>query len=177
VPGSKRSEARRDRSQWTPLASLSGRASRCVLADALALGLTACSTEAPPPRTAKAIVATIATKLATAKPGFVYTADTDPSHLLGQPNGYTSKATFTDSRINSADIQEAPPGSIQAGGSVEVFADASGARLRQQFLGQRERNPPLLGSEYLFTDGTALLRVSGRLTPAQAAEYKTAFES
>lgn len=158
-------------------ASLSGRACRCVLAVALALGLIACSTEAPPPRTAKAIVATIAAKLATAKPGFVYSADTDPSHLLGQPNGYTSKATFTDSRINSADIQGAPPGSIQAGGSVEVFADASGARLRQQFLGQRERNPPLLGSEYLFTDGTALLRVSGRLTPAQAAEYKTAFES
>ena len=109
------------------------------------------------------------------RPGFIYTAETDPNHLLGQPNGYTSEATFTDNRISAADTAGVRPGSIQRGGSVEVFADASSATIRQQRLGQLYRNAPLLASEYTFTDGPALLRISGRLTPAQAAEYAAAF--
>ena len=142
-----------------------------------ALGLTACSTEAPPPRTAATIVKAIAAKVATARPGFVYTAETDPNHLLGEPNGYTSEATFTDNRISPADTAGVRPGSIQKGGSVEVFADASSATIRRQRLGQLERNAPLPAGEYTFTNGPALLRVSGRLTPAQAAEYAAAFRS
>jgi len=63
------------------------------------------------------------------------------------------------------------------GGSVEVFADASSATIRRQRLGQLERNAPLPAGEYTFTNGPALLRVSGRLTPAQAAEYAAAFRS
>lgn len=153
------------------------RVCRYVLAVVLALGLTACSTETPPPRTADTIVKAIAAKVATARPGFVYTADTDPNHLLGKPNSYTSEATFTDNRISPADTAGVRPGSIQKGGSVEVFANASSATIRQQRLAQLEKNAPLLASEYTFTDGPALLRVSGRLTPAQAAEYATAFRS
>ena len=121
----------------------------------------------------KAIVA----KVATARPGFVYTAETDPNHLLGEPNGYTAEATFTDNRISPADTAGVRPGSIQKGGSVEVFADASSATIRRQRLGQLERNAPLPAGEYTFTNGPALLRVSGRLTPAQAAEYAAAFRS
>ena len=151
------------------------RVCRYVLAVVLALGLTACSTEAPPPRTAATIMKAIAAKVASARPGFVYTAVTDPNHLLGQPNGYTSEATFTDNRISPAETAGVRPGSIQRGGSVEVFADPSSATIRQQRLGQLERNAPLLAREYTFTDGPALLRVSGRLTPAQAAEYAAAF--
>lgn len=153
------------------------RVCRYVLAVALILGLTACSTETPPPRTAATIVKAIAAKVATARPGFVYTPDTDPNHLLGKPNGYTSEATFTDNRIRPADTAGVRPGSIQKGGSVEVFADASDATIRQQRLAQLEKNAPLPASEYTFTDGPALLRVSGRLTPAQAAEYAAAFRS
>jgi hypothetical protein len=121
----------------------------------------------------KAIVA----KVATARPGFVYTAETDPNHLLGEPNGYTSEATITDNRISPVDTAGVRPGSIQKGGSVEVFADASSATIRRQRLGQLERNAPLPAGEYTFTNGPALLRVSGRLTPAQAAEYAAAFRS
>ena len=150
------------------------RARRCVAAVVIALGLTACSSETSPPRTAGAIVSAIVGRLATARTGVVYTAATDPNHLLGTPGGYTSKAAFTDSRINTADLPGATTDNIQAGGTVEVFADASGASVRQQRIQQLEKNPPLLGSEYTFTDGTALLRVSGRLTAAQAAEYEAA---
>ena len=119
----------------------------------------------------------IAAKVATARPGFVYNAETDPNHLLGEPNGYTSEATFTDNRISPADTAGVRPGSIQKGGSVEVFADASSATIRRQRLGQLERNASLPAGEYTFTNGPALLRVSGRLTPAQAAEYAAAFRS
>ena len=119
----------------------------------------------------------IAAKVATARPGFVYTAETDPNHLLGEPNGYTAEATFTDNRISPVDTAGVRPGSIQKGGSVEVFADASSATIRRQRLGQLERNAPLPAGEYTFTNGPALLRVSGRLTPAQAAEYAAAFRS
>jgi len=122
-------------------------------------------------------VKAIAAKVATARPGFVYTAETDPNHLLGEPNGYTAEATFTDNRISPADTAGVRPASIQKGGSVEVFADASSATIRQQGLGQLERNAPLPAGEYTFTNGPALLRVSGRLTPAQAAEYAAAFRS
>jgi hypothetical protein len=148
---------------------------RCALVLLLTLGLAACSTESPPPRTAATIVKAIAAKVAAARPGFVYAADTDPNHLLGQPNGYTSEATFTDNRITPADTAGVRPGSIQAGGSVEVFADASGAAIRQQRIGRLEEDAPLRAREYTFTDGAALLRVSGRLSPAQAAEYAAAF--
>jgi len=122
-------------------------------------------------------VKAIAAKVATARPGFVYTAETDPNHLLGEPNGYTSEATITDNRISPVDTAGVRPGSIQKGGSVEVFADASSATIRRQRLGQLERNAPLPAGEYTFTNGPALLRVSGRLTPAQAAEYAAAFRS
>ena len=153
------------------------RVCRYALAVVATLGLTACSTETPPPRTAATIVKAIAAKVPSARPGFVYIADTDPNHMLGKPNGYTSEATFTDNRISPADTAGVRPGSIQKGGSVEVFADPSGATIRQQRLGQLEKNAPLLYSEYTFTNGPALLRVSGRLTPAQAAEYAAAFRS
>jgi hypothetical protein len=147
---------------------------RYALVVVLALGLTACSTEAPPPRTAATIVKVIAAKVASARPGFVYTADTDPNHLLGRPNGYTSEATFSDSRISPADTAGVRAGSVQRGGSVEVFTDPSAATVRQQRLGQLERDAPLSSREYTFTDGPVLLRVSGRLSPAQAAEYAAA---
>lgn len=148
---------------------------RCVVAVVLTLGLTACSTEAPPQRTAITIVKAIATKVASARPGFDYTADTDPNQLLGKPNGYLSEATFTDNRISPADTAGVRPGSVQRGGSVEVFADAASATIRQQRLGKLERDAPLPSREYMFTDGPALLRLSGRLTPGQAAEYAAAF--
>ena len=50
-----------------------------------------------------------------------YTAETDPNKQLGRPNGYTSKAAFTDSRINAADVAGKKEGDVELGGSVEVF--------------------------------------------------------
>ncbi|HEY0813803.1 MAG TPA: hypothetical protein VGE11_11035 [Pseudonocardia sp.] len=41
--------------------------------------------ETPPPRPADAIVKAIAAKVASARPGFVYTANTDPNHFNTHP--------------------------------------------------------------------------------------------
>jgi hypothetical protein len=45
-------------------------------------------------RTAEQVVAGLAGTIGTAKPTVVFTAETDPNHLLGRPNGYTSKSVF-----------------------------------------------------------------------------------
>jgi hypothetical protein len=48
----------------------------------------------------------------------VYTAETDPSHLLGRPGQYLSQAMFADSRIHPSSFDQ--PESVDRGGSVEV---------------------------------------------------------
>jgi serine/threonine-protein kinase len=127
--------------------------------------------------TAEEIVSELASKIASAEPSVSFTADTDPNNLLGRPNGYTSKASFTDSRIEPDDILGAEPGSVDAGGSVEVFASADAAAARQRYIQQVQTTAPFVGTEYSYLDGTALVRVSGKLTPDQAADYERVIEA
>jgi hypothetical protein len=124
------------------------------------------------PQTADQVVVALTTKVPTAKLGEVYTADSDPNHLLGRPNGYTSKATFTDRRV--AGGPGITSGSVDAGGSVEVFADADSAQRRQRYIQDLQKASPILGTEYDYVSGATLVRVSGKLTPTQAAEYQAA---
>jgi serine/threonine protein kinase len=126
--------------------------------------------------TADEIVSELTSKIASAEPSVSFTADTDPNKLLGRPNGYTSKASFTDSRIKPNDILGAEPGSVDAGGSVEVFASADAAAARQRYIQQVQRTAPFVGTEYSYLDGAVLVRVSGKLTPDQAAEYERVIE-
>ena len=56
----------------------------------------------------------------TKAPGYVaYTAATDPNHLLGSENGYTSKVSW------------GPDGGT---GTIEVFPDQAGAIARQDYI-------------------------------------------
>jgi hypothetical protein len=41
----------------------------------------------------------LAAKVLSAKLGVVYSAENDPNKVLGHPNGYASKVSFTDSRV------------------------------------------------------------------------------
>jgi hypothetical protein len=149
------------------------RAPRHLLATAaLLISVAACSST--PSQTADQIVSELTSKVATARPSVAFSADTDPNKLLGRPNGYTSKVSFTDSRIGPDDLLGVEPGGVDAGGSVEVFADADAAAARQQYIQQLQKAAPLLGTEYSYVDGTALVRVSGKLTPDQAADYERA---
>ncbi|MEU6146562.1 hypothetical protein ABZ848_40230 [Streptomyces sp. NPDC047081] len=45
-------------------------------------------------------------------------AANDPNHLLGRPGQYTSKVTFTDSRIKAGDVSGTEKGAVERGGAV-----------------------------------------------------------
>ncbi len=101
----------------------------------------------------------------------VFTAEDDPNELLGRPRQYTSKVNFIDTTIG--------PGSsafdLADGGSIEVFESTDYAQSRADYiLGVLEANPSLV--EYDFLEGTVLLRLSGSLTPDEAALYEEALE-
>ena len=167
---------------------------RALIVTAVVAAAAACSSPAPastsgaPPdapaapaapvvRTAEQVVADLTTKVGTAKATIVYTAENDPNHLLGRPNGYTSKASFTDSRIKASEAKDNSAGAVDLGGSVEVYADEAGAAARKKYIDDLMKNAPILGSEYSYIAGPALLRVSQQLTPDQAAEYESALEA
>jgi hypothetical protein len=130
--------------------------------------------ESPPQETAEQVVARLATRIPTARLSVVYNAQTDPNELLGTPNAYVSKAAFTDTRIDPAQANDTETGSIELGGSVEVFLDEADARARKQYLDQTLAELPIDVSEYSYLHGPVLLRLSRHLTPEQAAEYEAA---
>jgi hypothetical protein len=133
--------------------------------------------ESPPQATAEQVIARLATRIPTARLSVVYTAQTDPNELLGTPNAYVSKAAFTDTRIDPAQADDTETGSIELGGSVEVFIDEADALARKQYLDQTLAELPIDVSEYSYLRGPVLLRLSRRLTPDQAAEYKAALDA
>jgi hypothetical protein len=130
--------------------------------------------QAPPQETAEQVIARLATRIPTARLSVVYNAQTDPNELLGTPNAYVSKAAFTDTRIDPAQANDTETGSIELGGSVEVFLDEADARARKQYLDQTLAELPIDVSEYSYLHGPVLLRLSRHLTPEQAAEYEAA---
>lgn len=125
------------------------------------------------PLTASTIFAKLSVKSATLS-GTVTAAD-DPNHLLGRPNQYTSKVTFTDLRIKAADVSGTEKGAVERGGAIEVFADPADAKARAKYIQAVTKSMPAL-SEYDYVHGTALVRVSHYLTPDQATVYKEAFD-
>ena len=100
----------------------------------------------------------------------VYSADTDPNHLLGQPGGYTSKVAWTDSRINPSGGGVTSTGSVELGGSIEVYASHSGAQQRAKYIANIAAKTPIL-KEYDFVAGDIVLRLSSALTPNEVHQY------
>lgn len=93
----------------------------------------------------------------------VYTAESDPNHLLGRPNQYTAKVSWKDTRAGDD------------GGTVEVFANDADRKARQDYVAAVTKTASVF-AEYAYANGPALLRIAGRLTPDQAAEYQKIFE-
>src|SRR5690349_9313659 len=125
------------------------------------------------PLTADTAFTAISGTVTTAKLGGTITADNDPNHLLGRPNQYTSKITFTDSRIKAADVEGTKEGDVERGGAIEVFADPAAATARAKYIQTVTQSLPAL-AEYDYVHGTVVVRVSHYLTPEQAGQYKTA---
>ena len=103
-----------------------------------------------------------------------YTATSDPNNLLGRPNEYTSKTSWSDTRIPASETVGLQDGDTQFGGSVEVFPNVADAQARENYIQSVLKSMPALGTEYDYIVGDALIRVSGLLTPAQAAQYASA---
>lgn len=103
---------------------------------------------------------------------FTFTADNDQNKLLGRPGQYTGKVNWNDMRIQTSDT--GPDISASDGGSIETFATADDATRRFTYVSNIAKTGGPF-AEYDYVDGTALLRVSGQLTPAQAKAYADAF--
>ncbi|MET8643025.1 hypothetical protein ABZX69_14415 [Streptomyces sp. NPDC004074] len=116
---------------------------------------------------------TISSQVRTAKLSGAVTPENDPNHLLGRASQYTSKITFTDSRISAADVDGTGKRDIERGGAIEVFADPADAKARADYIQGFAKSTPTV-AEYDYVHGAVLVRVSRDLTPAQAAAYKTA---
>lgn len=132
------------------------------------------STAAPAAKDAAGVIARLKTAGLPVGTITVYTADNDPNHLLGRPNGYTSKASFADTRITADQARSNETGSVDLGGSVEVFSSGDDATARAAYITKSEKSMPMLGTEYDYVSGPVLLRLSQVLTPDQAAAYKKA---
>jgi hypothetical protein len=160
---------------------------RTLTATATALllaGLAACSSSPKPavgaqadaasqPLTASTALQQIAAAVPSVKLSGTVTAANDPNHLLGRPNQYTSKTTFTDSRIKAADVSGTKQGDVERGGAIEVFGSPGDAQARAKYIQAVTKSLPAL-AEYDYVHGTVLVRVSHYLTPAQAAGYENA---
>jgi hypothetical protein len=163
-----------------------------VIAAATMAGVTACGAQAPSPapagtRTTSAAAASvtrspsaavIAARLKAAgqpvRALITYTAVTDPNHLLGRQGEYTSKVAWQDPRALAAGAgsPSSDPGGIEYGGGIEVFPTVAAAAQRLAYL--KSFKPPF-GDGYDYQSGTAILRLSNYLTPAQARAYAAAF--
>jgi hypothetical protein len=99
----------------------------------------------------------------------VYTAATDPNHRLGRPGQYVSKVNFHDNRLEKSEDM-----SIDGGGAVETFDSESDAERWYTAVSGFDK---ALGSGYDYWDGKRVLRLSSKLTPAQAKRYAMVFNA
>ncbi len=134
------------------------------------LALVACQGSASQPMTAEEVLNALAQANLPIGDTITFTAETDPNDLLGRPGQYISKVNFRDTRLSVEDDESV---STQDGGSIEVFADAQAAEARAQYIHALGQGVSVL-AEYDFVEGYVLLRLSRRITPAQAQEYADA---
>ncbi|MHC3471143.1 hypothetical protein ACYF6T_20940 [Streptomyces sp. 7R007] len=153
---------------------------------AMLAALSACGSQAGPtaphagapaapsaPLTAQTAFRQLSRTVTTATLTGTVTAGSDPDHLLGRPDEYTSKVTFSDSFVPADEVTGAAPGDVERGGAIEVFANASDAKARAAYVAGVTESQPAL-AEYDYVHGTVLVRVSRLLPPDRAATYKTA---
>ncbi|MFJ2958429.1 hypothetical protein [Streptomyces sp. NPDC087270] len=125
---------------------------------------------------AEQVASTLEQSVSTMTTTVVYTAATDPDHLLGKTHGYLSKVAFSDSRVQPADVEGTKSDAIVRGGSVETFATSAQAHARAKAIETGAQGSASAG-EYHYYVGTSLVRVSQVLTPAQAQDYELAAQS
>lgn len=101
----------------------------------------------------------------------VTTAANDGNHLLGRPNGYSSKVYWVDTRLDQSKVRKSSVDDLMQGGLIETCPDVAGATTRRDYIAAIAKSAPVLANEYDYHSGTSLVRVSGLLTPEQAKGY------
>ncbi|MEC3994934.1 hypothetical protein VSR01_15925 [Actinacidiphila sp. DG2A-62] len=124
---------------------------------------------------AEQVAAYLEQRISTMSTTTVYTAATDPEHLLGKRDGYRSKIAFTDSRVPPGSVSGTDPSPVDLGGVIETFSTPSEARARASHLQASLQG--LDAAEYHFYVGASLVRVSRILTPDQTQDYQDAAAS
>lgn len=101
------------------------------------------------------------------------TVENDANHLLGRPKGYSAAIVVVDPRSDGA-CDQAEPG-VDCGATIEQWPNVMAAQRRADYIQTILDAAPMMGTEYDTVRGNLLLRVTGRLAPAVADQYRAAF--
>jgi hypothetical protein len=126
----------------------------------------------PAPRTADQYAAALKAKLPRIRLVIVLTEDNDSSNMLGRPNGFTSAAVLVDPQGEQCSHKKPR---VECGAKIEVWPTADAAAARAKYVQDQLRQEPLLGTEYDYPAGPALLRVHGTVKPSVAKAYAGAW--
>ena len=99
------------------------------------------------------------------------TEDNDPNDDIGRPGGYTSAAVIYDKNVKC----EGKDVVVGCGAKIEVFESAAAAKARAAYIQGLMKSMPILGKEYDYLRGVALLRIAGEVKPSLAKQYNAAF--
>ena len=97
------------------------------------------------------------------------TKDNDPNPIFGQPGSYVSAAVIYE-KINTCTTLV-----VACGAKVEVYNSVADAAARTKYLLGMKKSGAIVGGEYDYIRGVAVLRVFGGVTPALAEKYHAAF--
>ncbi|RKR73483.1 hypothetical protein C8E83_0576 [Frondihabitans australicus] len=128
-------------------------------------------TKAAPVVTAAAISADLQSKIPQVTHVLQITEDNDPNNLIGRPNEYTQAATLYDSRTPCTDI------GADCGATIEIWPSAALATNRVNYIQTELKANPILGTEYDYAHGNAVLRVTGTMKPSDEAGYLAAWNA
>lgn len=126
-------------------------------------------------QTAEQVAANLEQGVSTMTTTVVFTAATDPDHLMGKAHGYLSRVAFTDSRVQPVDVAGDKRYDVARGGTVETFATPAQAHARAKSIEEGSLGPVASG-EYHYYVGGSLIRVSEILTALQAQDYASAVQ-
>jgi hypothetical protein len=96
------------------------------------------------------------------------TEDNDPNDKIGRPGGYVDGAVLYDKAASCTEL------GADCGATIEIWGSPEDAKSRAAYIARTYKDAPALGSEYLYLDGTTLLRVDDQLKPSTARAYAKA---
>lgn len=102
------------------------------------------------------------------------TAESDPNRLLGRPNGYASRTTFTIPGVDASGFGGDVEG-CDRGGCVEQWSDEEAGQARVAYISEiGKRLPVAVEYSYVREDGL-VLRIANAATPTQAEQVSAVF--